>query len=92
MNLAMKLGLGPKHEVLPNADGSVVVRVTSPSFCGGEVHDIPLTAKEYMGYLDWRCGGLLIQDALPHLSVDIREIFQSGIGPAKWEAMFGEDV
>lgn len=92
MNLAMKMGLGPKHEVMVNPDGSAVVRVTSPVFMGGEVHDVRLTAKQYMGYLDWRCGGLSIQQALPDLDDDTREIFMSGIGPAKWDSMFGEDV
>lgn len=35
--------------------------------------------------------GELIQDAMPHLSVDDREFVMTGITPDVWEANFGEE-
>ncbi len=38
----------------------------------------------------WR-DGVLIQDAMPYLDADQREMFISGICPTCWNKMFGED-
>lgn len=38
---------------------------------------------------NWR-KGTMIQDAMPELSADIREMFISGTCPQCWEDMFGE--
>ena len=35
--------------------------------------------------------GELIQDAMPYLDADQREMFISGICPTCWNKMFGED-
>ena len=35
-------------------------------------------------------GGMLIQEAMPHVSKDDREFIMSGITPEEWEAAFIE--
>lgn len=35
--------------------------------------------------------GALIQEALPYLDVDKRELFKTGICPYCWDNMFGEE-
>jgi hypothetical protein len=41
-------------------------------------------------YLLWR-KGMLIQEAMPHLSVVEREFLMTGITPAEWNELFGDD-
>ena len=36
-------------------------------------------------------GGMLIQEAMPNLSVDDREFIMTGTTPDEWDAMEGED-
>lgn len=49
----------------------------------GEVFILIVDAQ---ALIDWR-EGKLIQDALPQLTKDQREILQTGFTPAEWEAM-----
>jgi hypothetical protein len=42
------------------------------------------------GIAKWR-GGALIQDALPELDADQRELLVSGIHPECWAKMFGDE-
>ena len=35
----------------------------------------------------WRCG-MLIQDAMPHLSADDREYLITGMTPEEWDGLF----
>jgi hypothetical protein len=37
----------------------------------------------------WR-GGMLIQEAMPHLSADEREFIMTGVTPTEWNDTFGE--
>ena len=39
---------------------------------------------------EWR-GGALIQNVLPHLTLDEREFLISGATPDDWENLFGSD-
>lgn len=39
----------------------------------------------------WEAGGILIQDAFPHLSADDREFLMTGITPEEWDEEFGEE-
>jgi hypothetical protein len=41
------------------------------------------------GYVEWKYGGKLIQQALPGLTADQREQLISGTCPSCWKAMFG---
>ena len=49
----------------------------------GEVFILIVDAQ---ALIDWR-EGKLIQDALPQLTKDQREILQTGFTPAEWDAM-----
>jgi hypothetical protein len=64
----------------------LVVRVSRMS---GKVHqmDLPVTPEQLEA---WRRGEL-IQDVMPHLSAAEREFLISGVTPAEWEALFGDD-
>jgi len=66
-----------------------VVTVSSPFVTVPET--VTLTVDQAKRFVDWERTGIKIQDALPDLTDDDREIILTGIGPAKWEEMFGED-
>lgn len=39
----------------------------------------------------WEAGGILIQDAFPHLSADDREFLMTGITPDEWDEHFSDE-
>jgi len=80
-----KLGLGPKREHTEQPDGTWRVSVTAP---GRSTQTLILNTSQYARYWAWRRGDGLIQDMLPELSKDQREILMSGIGPEDWAHMF----
>ena len=49
--------------------------------------DIAVTAVQIAA---WQ-GGELIQNAMPNVSPNEREFIKSGITPAEWASVFGED-
>ena len=53
----------------------------------GEVFILIVDAQ---ALIDWR-EGKLIQDALPQLTKDQREILQTGFTPAEWDGLFKGD-
>lgn len=61
-----------------------VIEVTCIS-CGSK-HIIIVPTE---GYKLWRSGQMHIQDALPGLSADEREMLLSGICPTCWDKLFG---
>jgi hypothetical protein len=50
--------------------------------------ELPITQSQLDAWVD----GELIQNVMPHLSVDEREFIISGVTPAEWNSMFGEEV
>lgn len=54
----------------------------------GTEFSIPVTSEQVWLWLE---GGSLIQDAFPELSPQQREILISGISPAQFERLFGDD-
>jgi hypothetical protein len=53
--------------------------------------ELPLTHREYdRGIAKWEAGAL-IQNAFPTLNPDEREFIKTGILPATWDSMFGEE-
>ena len=52
-----------------------------------QVTDLTVSVK---GFADWQ-GGELIQNALPELSADQRELLISGTCPTCWDKMFPSD-
>lgn len=50
-----------------------------------------LIVKSTKGYEAWQNGQKHIQDALPELTTDQREMLLSGICPTCWDKTFGEE-
>ena len=83
-SLADQLGFGPKRETLAQLDGSVLVFVTPPAFMNLPTQTIRLSGDQYSRYTAWRNGVGLIQDQLPELTADQREVLMSGLGPEQF--------
>ena len=75
----------------PLSDGRWRVTVTPPKWSGFGPSSLILTDNQYQHYQRWLEGHALIQDELPELSDDQREILISGIGPEEWDRAFEED-
>jgi hypothetical protein len=74
-----KLKMGPDREVIP-IEGGFRVTVTPPAWTGikgGKYLD--LSPPQYLRYLEWMESRVLIQDALPELRPDQREILLTGM-------------
>ena len=69
---------------IENTQEMYVFRVEDPN-CGAPVV-ILVTQEEYKNWKD----GMLIQDAMPSLSQDERELLISGTCPECWTAMMAE--
>jgi hypothetical protein len=67
---------------------TIEVTVTPPAITGFHASKVTLTADQYRRFQSWLEHGGRIQDALPELSADDREILLSGIGPDEWEKTF----
>lgn len=77
--------MNPRRETTVHGDGSATIKVTAP---GGETNEVILTRDQYLNYLKWRTGAVLIQDALPGLTKEQREILMSGLGQKTWDKTF----
>lgn len=88
MSVADKLGMGPKREVKPQADGSYVIAVTQPMmfFKNPKTTEVKLSAEQYEGYKRWQAGEL-IQDAMPDLGPSQREVLMSGMDDDDFAAL-----
>ena len=66
------------------------MEITMASAATGSVNTmlINVTEQQLAHYAD---SGKCIQDALPHLSADEREFLMTGITPAEWNELFGDD-
>ncbi len=64
------------------------MKITRVSFLSKKTHtrEIDVTSEQLKAYAE---GGLLIQDALPHLSADDREYLITGSTPEEWDEAFG---
>jgi len=63
-----------------------VVRITATSTLTGQSNQMELPL--WKRHLDAWAGGMLIQDAMPHLSAEQREFLMTGITPDEWNAEF----
>jgi hypothetical protein len=68
-------------------DGSAIVVKRSPF--SREYHTMTMTLNDEQ-YSDWKCG-VLIQNAMPHLTANEREFLITGITPEEWDDTFGEE-
>jgi hypothetical protein len=72
-------GFAPTREVKGNDDGTFTITVTPPSWVGAKGKSVILNQDQYIRYLQWRSDqGILIQDALPDLNNNQREILLNG--------------
>ena len=67
--------------------------VSRTSRISGETHTLELNiTSEQLDRIENRFGSKeLIQDIVPHLSIDEREFLMTGITSEEWNKMFGED-
>jgi hypothetical protein len=73
------LGMGPTREVLKTSHGTFIITVIPPDWTGiKEGKSIELFPDQYERYLEWKDGRILIQNALPDLTDEQREILISG--------------
>ena len=73
-------GFVPSRRIETTADGDVIIHVQPPKLIGDypEV-SVRLTADQFERYLNWRNRGELIQEALPDLTPDTREMLMTGL-------------
>lgn len=64
-----------------------VVVETRPCMMCGNTSTLHYTAKEAEGFRRWQ-NGELIQNAMPWLSADEREMLMTGTHPDCWDEMF----
>lgn len=79
-----------KVDLLPN--GSYRWTITPPAWSGFSQSIVILTEEQTNRALAWIDGRFrTIQEALPDLSADDREVILSGIGKDEWDAAYGDD-
>ena len=66
------------------------MQITRKSMMSGITRtlDLPVTLKQMA---DWKYGGVLIQNAMPHLSMADREFIMTGVTDAEWQQEFAEE-
>jgi len=65
------------------------MQITRKSIMSGQTHTMELPVTPDM-LIQWD-QGVLIQDAMPHLSPDEREFLMTGITPDEWNQMMSEE-
>ena len=60
-------------------------------FLHKEKHEVSLLSTEVNAYTAWKEKRGFIQDLLPRLSSDEREILMTGTCPESWDTMFSEE-
>ena len=58
---------------------------TSPFSGNTNSMEIEVTLEQLSS---WQVDGILIQDAMPHLTPDEREFIKTGITPEEWDSAF----
>ena len=58
---------------------------TSPFSGNTNSMEIEVTQEQLSS---WQVDGILIQDAMPHLTPDEREFIKTGITPEEWDSAF----
>jgi len=82
-----------RRDVMRLPSGNWQVAVTPPALMRLPTQRVELTPMQLMGYYKWRHEGILIQEAIPDLTPNQREILMTGIGDDDFHRMFsGEEV
>jgi len=86
--ISMIPGMSPVREEYYK-QGHWVIRITPPSFVKQKAPvEVHLTDEQYQRYLQWRDRKVLIQDALPDLSKEQREMLMTGLSLDSQKRMF----
>jgi hypothetical protein len=72
-------GMSPTRRI-EQTDNGYIVHVRPPDFMGCPEVSVFLTPDQYKRYVQWRDQDVMIQDALPDLSISEREMLISGLG------------
>jgi len=66
------------------------MQITRKSMMSGVTRtlNLPVTLKQMA---DWKYGGVLIQTAMPHLSMADREFVMTGVTDEEWQEEFAEE-
>lgn len=80
-----RLGFGPSRTERKEGD-TWIVKVTPPFDIGPGV-ETRLSEDQFARYQRWRQGGILIQNALPDLSMAEREQLITGLSPEAFSDM-----
>jgi len=65
------------------------MKITKTSILSGKTRTKEINVNQ--SQIDKWVAGMLIQDAMPNVSVDEREFIKTGITPEEWAETFGEE-
>jgi hypothetical protein len=84
-------GFTPRRRVRRTSQGYTVY--VKPPQAVGEYPEVSvfLTPDQYQRYMRWRTDGVLIQVALPDLSISEREMLMTGLGDKDFHNMTRDD-
>jgi hypothetical protein len=92
----VKHGVRPvKIMFLPSPDHPQCLRVSRISDVSGQINfmDLPITEQHLVDWIGTPDRpGRVIQQAMPHLSLEQREFLVSGCSPAEWQKIVREEV
>jgi hypothetical protein len=83
-------GFMPTRRIEQTEEGFIVY-IKPPNYVGTREVSVFLTPAQFQRYEQWRDGPLLIQDALPELSISEREMLMSGLGDEDFRRMTHAD-
>lgn len=81
------MGLGPRRKVTRVDDGYVVTVTPPTTWSGFKASSLKLSIEQFSRYNLWLNTGVLIQEALPDLTAEQREILMTGIGPEEFNEL-----
>jgi hypothetical protein len=88
----MYVGLKPRYNIRHVGHDLFEIDVTAPEVFGGATTIVQLTLDQAARFADWDCKKIpLIQEALPDVSADEREILLTGMTPEVWNQFTSDD-
>lgn len=68
---------------------TITLEITSDKVFGGQSHTMKVSYDQYLRIATWYNGSGNIQDLLPEMSADQRELLMTGIDAKQWSSIFG---
>jgi len=92
MNVRTLPPLKPKYDVRLVGHNLFEIDVIAPAIFGGITTTVQLTLDQVKRFTSWECGQIsLIQDALPDVRPEEREILLTGMTPEVWDRLTSDD-